>query len=212
MMEWPGALDPRVYQDRLLERSDRLAAAARDADWEGVMRALDDQPPIGGVNGWPLRERSWATPLHRAAEHGAPPEVVDELVARGALTTLRDARGRTAHDLAADHGHEALLSRLEPRVEDSETFERQSEHLSHLVQELGGPDVRSPLRAPTAVVVHEAKDLSFPVPGHHGGMSLRSDETDRIHVTTTSRMQPGSATYHVVTRNDLVLVDFGWDA
>ena len=52
-----------------------------------------------------------ATALHFAAMFRQP-DVADALLAAGADATLRDVRGMTAADLAADGGHDALAERL----------------------------------------------------------------------------------------------------
>ncbi|MGB8502765.1 MAG: ankyrin repeat domain-containing protein, partial [Mycobacterium sp.] len=52
---------------------------------------------------WRPGGKAWFTPLHQAARHGAPIPVVIELIDRGALSSLRDAKGRTAFDVAAEH-------------------------------------------------------------------------------------------------------------
>ncbi|WP_374999386.1 hypothetical protein [Aeromicrobium sp. CTD01-1L150] len=211
MIEWPGALEPGAYPDHLVARSQRLADAARAADWAAVRLALEESPPIGGVTSWRMSGSSWFTPLHHAARHGAPVTVVEELLARGALTTLEDSSGQTAHDVAKQQGHEHLMALLVPRVEPSDVLRRQSGHLDDLVQELAVPPVRTPLRAPSAAVVLEAAEIRFAVPGYSGGITFRADEVGRLHVSSSSRLLAGGARYHVVTRKDLVLVDFGWD-
>jgi ankyrin repeat protein len=53
-----------------------------------------------------------ATPLHSAAVHGSR-EMVQKLLAAGADRTRRTKDGKTAADLARQHGHHALAAELE---------------------------------------------------------------------------------------------------
>jgi hypothetical protein len=55
------------------------------------------------------------SPLHFAAELGAPADVVRELLSRGAWRTMRNARGERPVDLARKHGRSELVALLEPR-------------------------------------------------------------------------------------------------
>ena len=59
------------------------------------------------INWWRPGGTAWFTVLHQAAWHGAPTEVVAELIRRGALRSLTDSRGRTAHDVRLDRDRDA---------------------------------------------------------------------------------------------------------
>ncbi len=107
---WPGITDPRHRG----ERGQALADAARDADWSRVFRLLDEEPE--GVN-WPRPGgASWYAPLHQAAWHGAPADVAEGLVSRGAWRMLRTARGERALEVAQRREHSHLVSVLTPKV------------------------------------------------------------------------------------------------
>ncbi|WP_327072191.1 hypothetical protein OG196_00755 [Kitasatospora purpeofusca] len=74
----------------------------------------------GGRSGW--------APLHQAARHNAPTEVVERLLAAGAWRTLRSADGERPVDLATRLGREALVPILHPVPE---VDLRAMEHLLH---------------------------------------------------------------------------------
>ena len=83
----------------LYAASHRLADAAKTGDWSTVFDLLDDPDQLVDINWWRPGGPAWFTVLHQAAWHGAPTEVAAELIRRGALRSLRDSRGRTAHDI-----------------------------------------------------------------------------------------------------------------
>ena len=99
---WNGVLDPTQYNADALQARHRLADAAKAGDWPVVLRLLDERGSPLTANDWRPGGTAWFTPLHQAAWHGAPSSVATELMARGALRTLTDARGRTALDIRTE--------------------------------------------------------------------------------------------------------------
>ena len=100
---WQGVLDTSVMADDLVSAGHRLADAAKAGNWPAVMKVLDREWSWLVINQWRPGGTAWFTALHQAAWHGAPTEVVAELLDRGSLRSLRDSKGRTAFDVAAEH-------------------------------------------------------------------------------------------------------------
>lgn len=105
---WPGLLDIDAAAG-----SHELADAASGGEWDRVLRLLDRQGG-GGANTWRPGGVSWSTPLHQAARHGAPAEVVAQLLDRGAWRGLPDAAGLLPLDIAIRTGHAELAELLAP--------------------------------------------------------------------------------------------------
>ena len=68
--------------------------------------------PAAFMTGLTAGGAAWFTALHQAAWHGAPTEVVADLLDRGSLRSLRDSKGRTAFDVAAQHDRTPALREL----------------------------------------------------------------------------------------------------
>lgn len=99
---WPGVLDVSLLPKTTVAAAHRLADAAKIGNWPMVMKLLDGEKVLV-PHQWRPGGKAWFTVLHQAAWRGAPPEVADTLIKRGALRSLRDAQGRTAFDVAAEH-------------------------------------------------------------------------------------------------------------
>lgn len=116
---WQSVLDPSVMSDDLVRAGHQLADAAKVGDWPTVMSVLDNQSKWLVINQWRPGGTAWFTALHQAAWHGAPVDVARDLLDRGALRSLRDAKGRTAYDVAVEHASSPGLQRLlSPRAAD----------------------------------------------------------------------------------------------
>ncbi|MBY0287301.1 MAG: ankyrin repeat domain-containing protein [Mycobacteriaceae bacterium] len=110
---WQGLLDPKFLPTNLVSAGNHLADAAKQGDWPKVFMALEDQQSLRPYQ-WRLGGKSWFTVLHQAAWHGASENVVDKLIKRGGIRSLRDAKGRIPFDVAQERGHHHLLKRLKP--------------------------------------------------------------------------------------------------
>lgn len=109
--QWYGLLDAERVKG-----SHELADAAGEGEWDRVLELLDEAR-TGGldlVNSWRPGGVSWSTPLHHAARQGAPVEVIEALVDRGAWLGLPDADGLLALDHALRGGHSELFEAVSP--------------------------------------------------------------------------------------------------
>jgi hypothetical protein len=218
---WTGFLDPATLQPAVVERSNRLADAARAGRWSDVVAVLGE-PLVSPVQ-WRFGGDSWFAPLHQAAWHGAPVPVVEDLVGRGALRTQRAHDGRTAYDVASDRGHAHLLEALAPPPSpmDAERIAALDAGLAGVID--GRLDLedgiaasypkplRETLRYPPVEVLHETagERVWFPVPEMYGGFAVRLMR-GYLYVESWIRVVGGSGQAHVITHEGVVLVEEGF--
>lgn len=103
---WQGVLDTSVMVDDLVRASHRLADTAKAGNWPAVMEVLDQEWKWLVINQWRPGGTAWFTALHQAAWHGAPREVVAELIERvrcGAFATRRGVGLSTWQSSATGH-------------------------------------------------------------------------------------------------------------
>jgi hypothetical protein len=192
---WQGVLDTSIMTDDLINASHQLADAAKAGNWSAVMKVLDRQCNWLVINQWRPGGTAWFTALHQAAWHRAPTEVVEQLLGRGALRSLRDSKGRTAFDVAADHHRKSALQELlrPPRSPLTQTQLRALDaRLAELIDgriqgRLYDKDLRTVLRYPPVEILHElpGQRVWFPharqvrIPHRAAARSPRSQELVR---------------------------------
>ena len=71
------------------------------------------------INWWRPGGTAWFTVLHQPAWHGAPTEVAAELIRCGALRSLCDSRGRTAHDVRYQRDFAVAIPKVLPHSSTS---------------------------------------------------------------------------------------------
>ena len=213
--QWDGALDRGDYSEGVVRGRDELADAARDAQWERVLGLLRDPRRRLLANHWRLGGASWFTPLHQAAWSGAPAAVVEALLGLGASRALVSADGRTAGDLAAATGHDALVALLEPGSHNPASADALAildRRLGELVEQRIRPALTVRLRPFPTVMLTEldrGARVWFPVPGMYGGFSVALMR-NYLDVQSWSRVVGGSGQAHVITAEGTVLVDEGF--
>jgi len=212
--QWDGALDRSDYSDGFVRGRDELADAARDAQWERVLGLLRDPKRRLMADHWRVGGASWFTPLHQAAWSGAPEAVVAELLELGASRALVTADGRTARDIAAAHGHDALVPLLEPESRNpanADVLAILDRRLVDLVEHRIRPCLTVGLRPFPTVTLTELEwgtRVWLPVPGMYGGFSVAL-MCNYLDVQSWSRVVGGSGQAHVITAQGTVLVDEG---
>ncbi|MFZ0832513.1 MAG: ankyrin repeat domain-containing protein [Mycobacterium sp.] len=223
---WRGIVDPSHLRREVVMASHRLADAAKVRDWSTVFGLLDDPDRRVDVNWWRPGGTAWFTVLHQAAWHGAPIDVVVELVARGALRSVTDSRGRTPYgvyldrcatkDLAHKAGSMAReLLKPPPSPMPTDQVRALDRHLAAVIDaRISGvlfDDPRKALRYPPVGILHEVpgQQLWFPVPGMYGGFHIMLRE-DRLDVRSWCRVAGGSGQAHRVTDEGATLVDEGF--
>ncbi|MBV6700201.1 ankyrin repeat domain-containing protein [Kitasatospora aureofaciens] len=215
--QWDGVTDREAYKETFLAERDRLADAAHRGDWAGVLAAVAEAP--GLANGRRIGGRSGWAPLHQAAWHGAPAEVVEQLVAAGAWRTLRSADGERPVDVAVRHGREALVPLLEPAPVHPapERALRAMEHFLHALvrvrtEEAAVTTALLPMQVSVLTEVPDAA-LWFAVPGMYGGFSVRLEDaatTPWLTIKSHCRVVGGSGQTHRITPDGCALVEEGW--
>lgn len=77
---------------------------AKAGKWETVLEILRPDNHSVNINQWCPGSDSRSTVLHRAAENGAPVDVVEALLALGAFRSQQDSSGMTPHQIAERNG------------------------------------------------------------------------------------------------------------
>lgn len=205
---WQGMTGAPAVADSAAEK---LATTAKAGDWSRVLDLLDH--PHVTANTWRPSGTSHYTPLHQAAWHGAPVDVVQQLLDRGAWRTLRTAKGQRAVDIAQQRGHAHLIEALTPPAldQDADVLPDLDRQLAALVESRIRPHLDVPLRHPQCEVLTEipSKRLWYPVPGMYGGFSVALREA-HLYVESWVRVVGGSGQAHVVTRERSTLVREGF--
>lgn len=212
-IEWPGVIDTEALKASYIDDVNCLVDAAKAGDWAEVLKLLDSGGGLN-VNQWRVSGRSWFTPLHHAAWLGAPVDVVEQLIRRGAWRSLRSTDGERPVEIAQKRGHHHLLESLgvrETAEHEKQTFAAWDRHLAELIAER--TQMLRPVRfrpVPTEVIaLEQLENLWFGYPGMYGGFDM-SIHHDRLFVESWSRVVGGSGQAHVITEGGCVLVDEGF--
>lgn len=230
-LDWAGVLEPSMLSEPVVDARHRLANAARAGDWPAVLDLLGGGSGDMGFkdiplnpNQWRPGSRKWFTPLHQAAWHGAPESVVATLIDLGALKSLQDAKGRTAHDVAVERQQaSALIELLKPRPSPlgEQRVALLDRYLTEVIdgrvregnldQDYPDRDPRKVLRYPPVGVLHEAPHgaVWFPIPGMYGGF-LISLRQGYLESSSWCRVAGGSGQLHLITEKGVVLADEGF--
>lgn len=214
---WDAVLERSDLEPTVLALRDALSDAVEQGHWAHVATLLDrtddDLPSALSANALRAGDRTGTAPLHHAARQGAHPDVVDDLVARGAWRTLRTAEGETAEAIARRLGHVSLADRLRPEpamamdddaVADVETFLR-------ALVEVRTRRLDRPLRYPQLgpLLEYPGTTMWVRVPGMYGGFACRwAEDTAEptVEVRSASRVVGGSGRTHHVTAEGVELV------
>ncbi|WP_329338927.1 ankyrin repeat domain-containing protein [Streptomyces sp. NBC_00663] len=219
---WDGTTRPDSLKDHYVTERHRLADAARDGDWATVFRVLDEvraKVNAHWVNCTRLGGPSGYTPLHQAAWHGAPADVVQRLLALGAWRTLRTSDGSRATDLADRRGHRDLAVLLRPEIRHPLPYDelgalRRNLHrlIRHRAPEKDGTDLATGqgLRLPEVEVLTELVRPAcwFPVPGMYGGFLVELSGRE-LKVDSWIRVVGGSERTDRVTADGVHLQEGG---
>ncbi|MER7973634.1 ankyrin repeat domain-containing protein [Streptomyces sp. NPDC096080] len=207
--EWDGVTRRSTYKEKVVAERDRLADAARDADWETVLGILDRER--GWVNFGRIEGASGFSPFHQAAWHGASDEIVRALLDLGAWRTFRTRDGHRALDLATARGHGHLTDLLRPRIGQPlppGDLARLQGHLHRLIRFRADDGRGSDIPAWNALRLPELEPLTeldhpvcwFPVPGMYGGFRFELRDAE-LTVESWIRVVGGSE------RTDRITVD-----
>ncbi|MFJ1791104.1 hypothetical protein [Kitasatospora griseola] len=217
MANWNGVAERGHFHEHVQTALDQASDAAYRGDWPAVLAAVAKSPDLantrrtGGRSGW--------TPLHQAAWHGAPPEVVHQLLDAGGWRTLRATDGERPVDIAARLGRDTLLPLLEPAPLHpvGERDLRAMQHFLHALIRVRTEDygVKAALTLPQVCVLTELPDprLEFTVPGMYGGFGIHLEQpatAPRLTVTSHCRVVGCSGQTHHITADGCTLTESGW--
>lgn len=211
-LSWPGVLEPSLLPEEDITAGHKMADAAEAGDWPALFDLLGAAPVLS-ANQWRPGSPEWTTPLHLAARQDAPANVIAALVERGALRSLRDARGWTARDVAVEKQHPmSLISLLTPPPSplSSERVRALDANLEWVIdgsiratqifKDHRDRDLRRVLRYPPVAVLHEApgRSVQLVIPGMPNGIRVTLRD-DYLEVTAAGRV-------HVITHRGAVAV------
>lgn len=114
--QWDGRITRALLHSDEAAQRDELANATRDGNWRRVFTILSRRDKHSWVNAVRLDGKKRYAPLHQAAWHGAPTDIVQGLLEYGAWRTLRNGTGERPVDIAARRGNHHLARVLEPEV------------------------------------------------------------------------------------------------
>jgi hypothetical protein len=211
---WPGILDVSLLAETRVSAGHRLADAAKTGDWPLVMNLLDGEQGLV-PHQWRPGGKAWFTVLHQAAWHGSSPEVADTLIKRGALRSLRDAKGRTAFDVAAENDQSydlRMLLKPPPSPIAPHRIDQINAHLTGVIDNRigrlsGNSKATHALRYPSVEILHELPQWSvwFPIPLMYGGFHIEL-RYQYLEVISWNLESEGSRQMHVITHEGAVLV------
>lgn len=215
---WQGVLDTLVMADDFVLAGHRLADAAKAGNWPAVMKLLDQEWNWLVINQWRPGGSAWFTALHQAAWHGAPAEVVTELLNRGSLRSLRDFKGRRPFDVAVEHQQtRGLLELLRPPRAPLTRGQVQAldAQLAAVIDgrirgRLYDGNLRKVLRYPPVEILYElpGQRVWFPMPAKYGfHIALQGAA---LEVKSWCGLVEGSGQAHLITPEGSVMVDQGF--
>lgn len=211
---WDGVTRAETLGSAATARQ-HLAERARGYDWSSVLAILSAHPEW--INSIRPGSSSLYTVLHQAAHGGAPLEVVQQLLARGAWRTLRNAKGERAVDIARHRGHGHLTLVLEPVIKHhvpAGELKQIQQHFHSLIQGRAGDLVREhALRLPELEVLLEMQTpkLWFPVPGMYGGFRIWLERVNGSYLLVTeSQVSGGSGQRQIVSPHGSLLIAEGF--
>jgi hypothetical protein len=214
---WDGVTRSASLNEWAVKARHELADCAKRGDWVGMFAVLDKHPQM--VNASRPDGDSWYAPLHQAAYGGAPTDVVERLVGRGAWRLLRTAGGDLPVDIARTRGHAHLLGVLEPRrvltVRAEELAAIQDRFHQVITHRVGRLVAEQRLRLPELAVLVELDrpEAWFAVPGMYGGFRYRLEpDTSEWRLVAESwvRTVGGSGQRHEITAQHARLVAHGF--
>jgi hypothetical protein len=216
---WPCVVNRGYMIDSEFQEGSFLADYAKRGKWVKVLQMLHPDNHLINVNQTAPGDGTRSTVLHRAAELGAPDDVVQALLERGAFRSLRNAEGRTPVEIALMTGQPSpMLELLRP---ESSPFVAEelirldaivADVIDHYIQPLfGSHDLGTILRYPPVEVLHEApgRELWMQVPRMMGGFRITLGD-GQVELLGGYRRFDDAGEVHVTTHRFVVTTD-GWE-
>lgn len=215
---WPCVVNRGYMIDSEFQSGSLLADYAKTGRWKSALGMIVPDNPLVNVNQFWPGDGSYSTVLHRSAELGAPDNIVQALLDRGALRSIRNAEGRTAYEIAVEAGRStSTVTMLRPELSPfgAEEVARLdaivADVIDHYIQALfGSHDLRRTLRYPSVEVLHEpaGQELWMQVPRMMGGFRIMLRD-GRIELLGGYRRFDDSGVH--VTTHRFVVTTSGWE-
>eukprot|EP00741_Cyanophora_paradoxa_P025753 tig00000391_g24851.t1 len=230
MAEWDGCTLSATLQDAMVKHRNDVHAAGKAGQWDKLLALLEEEPAFVNSSGMDDAGKDLYSPLHWAAELGAPKAVVEKLVKMRAWRSLRNLNGETAEDVARRTGRPELADQLKPAKREDcpepEVLKSLQKHFHDVIRArckdlCEEHALRLPEIEPLTEILGggEDPDLAagaswyFTVPGMYGGFSYRLADVagDPCLVAESwCRVAEGSGQRHLVTPFGSVLLAEGF--
>ena len=214
---WDGITKSSSLKAPELAKRHQLTNAAKQFQWDEVFKLLDSHPSL--VNCWRPDGRSFYTPLHQAAYSHALPQIINDLIQRGAWRSLLNTQGERPVDIATKKGYDDLVPLLEPEFHmhiDTQPLLQIEAHFHALIKQRVEKLVsKENLRLPQLSILleHKTPKMWFPVPGMYGGFEyqlvLRHNEP-LLLTSSWIRVVQGSGQKHAIDSQGSHLVEKGF--
>jgi len=214
---WDGITRAETLDECAANVRSALADAAKGYDWSLVCELVSDHNEW--VNSCRPGGKSRYAPLHQVAHAGAPVEIAQLLIKKGAWRTLQNARGERPVDVAERKGHGHLVEVLEPVYQHRVPLGVLLKIQSHFHEVIWGRAERlvkaHALRLPELEPLLELHrpQMWFEVSGMYGGFSYRLESVG-VEATLVSeswcRVEGGSGQRHEITSEGSRLVEEGF--
>lgn len=214
--KWDGVTSETSLRYGWLEERKEWDDALERCNWPQVVEILDKKganPNEWQISGSTLNA-AFNTALHRAADAGAPLEVVKAMVDLGGWRTIRNASGATPFDIAFRKRHIHLLDILKPVIHHDVSMQdlRAIQGHFHACLNKNSFIQEHNLRLPQLVLLLEREDaeMYFPIPRMHGGIAYFLDQSGpelKLIFKYGSRVVDGPSPRNEVTTSGSVRIE-----
>ncbi|XP_063397291.1 uncharacterized protein LOC134681574 [Mytilus trossulus] len=212
MANYPINVYTTVFKDDVVEEHQKIDDLGKAGQWSELIEFLESSSSyvnssrlsVKGDNKGP----TWYTPLHYAADLGAPEHTFKDLIRLGASKSMKNAEGQTAYDIAKSKGlDKIILDQLvipEKIKQNAAAIEKMEKGLHEVINSRVKDLIKDNGQAlPQLSLLFEHGSFYYPVPGMYGGFSV-SEHDDGIQADSWVRVCGGSEQNHVVNKEGKV--------
>lgn len=208
-----------VYTDQLIQDSvdvhQELAKLGENREWEKLIERLTSSSNMVNMVKLPVKNESppcLYTPLHYAAEGGAPKTVFEKILDFDALKCLKTSNGETAFDIGKRKGLDPDILELIKVPDEVRKNEKQIQAMEAGLHNVIKDTVLEDLLEETGQVLPQVAVLYesnidrffFPVPGMYGGFRIRKVRRG-IQSDSFVRICGGSEMRYLIKRDGQVV-------
>ncbi|VDH98488.1 Hypothetical predicted protein [Mytilus galloprovincialis] len=212
MANYPINVYTTVFKDDIVQQHQQIDDLGKSGQWSELIELLESSGelvnssrlPVKGDNKGP----TWYTPLHYAADLGAPEHIFKDLIRLGASKSMKNAEGQTAYDIAKSKGlDKVILDQLvipKKIKQNAAAIEKMEKGLHEVINSRVKDLIKGNGQAlPQLSLLFEHGSFYYPVPGMYGGFSV-SEHEDGIQADSWIRVCGGSEQNHVVNKEGKV--------